>query len=1024
MAKKTNNEDDELERLLDDFALGYPDDTDYTESSESEDEDESETEESTESESSSGCPYAFHAIFDDKIAQTSFSGLPQSWDLTDYYESVINDDFKPLYLHVDVEIPEEDDADLRIVVNTDYGMYEKVFLYDSSDIELYRDFNRLHLDSIKIDDLIDDHCKEHPKRPLTLSLTLYRDNDECLIKTIKIDGVPLQELDSLLAEIENFYGWDSFKQHVRRMVSSYNMIISRKKYSLKAAAPNLNTIIVGNTGTGKTTAANYLAKLYKAMGYLKSAYVSITPISDLTSTININGEAEATKSALNSAEGRALILENAHLLHNHDNKNYNPEDKVISAIVDYLNNTTPGNMMVALVGYPSGITTVLASRPELRKHFPEPIVLEDFKPKELCQIAQSYCSNNDLELSDEARKKLETYILHKYNLRGPDFENAWFVQRLFDDQIVPKMSERLSRVDSFSRDQLVTILPEDIPSIQGRDNSAMEELEGLVGLEKIKTRVKGYLNAVRLASLRMEKGMTTHLPRLHMAFLGNPGTGKTTVATIIGKVFASWGILSGGRVIQTEKSKMVGQYIGETELKMRELIAQARGNILFIDEAYQLVEGGEKDYGRIVMNSLLTELGKDNQDMVVILAGYTAPMKKLIDSNEGIESRFPNVFNFDDYSTDELMKIGQLMIRKQGFVLTEGAEANMRAIIQEESEKPSPRFGNGRFVSNLLQNEIFASLGTRVSAIKNPTADDICTILPEDVVIGKAQKEIVFDDDVIDAALERLDNLTGLTNVKKAIHNFVKSARYLHSIGEPYVGKGLLSWRFVGNSGTGKSTVAEIMATILKGMRLISNSHITEIKGERIFNASEMDCDQVLKETVKKSCNGLIFIDADTRGLISDPYLNYARTVERIRLKIGELTVETGGECALILAELDAPNKKVAEQLSEAGIYEFDHTLMFKDFTAEELYNILCNCLKKHNVSFSPAAEKHMMENLSSMRPSVGVNARTMKLMSRAIYQQVILRESNLTRRPKAHIVQLSDIGTFKWNGRKDRIGF
>lgn len=268
--------------------------------------------------------------------------------------------------------------------------------------------------------------------------------------------------------------------------------------------------------------------------------------------------------------------------------------------------------------------------------------------------------------------------------------------------------------------------------------------------------------------------MPTNMPRLHMAFLGNPGTGKTTVAEIIGKVFASWGILSGGRVIRTEKSQMVGQYIGETEFKMRNLLERAHGNILFIDEAYQLVEGGEKDYGRIVMNSLLTELGKDNLDMVVILAGYTAPMKQLLESNEGIESRFPNVFNFEDYTTDELVEIGKLMIRKQGFTLTPGAEANMRAIVEEESDKPSPRFGNGRFMSNLLQNEILATLGARTAKIDNPTKEELSTILPEDVVIGKAQKDVVFDDVAIDAALARLDQLAGLTGVKTAIHNFVK----------------------------------------------------------------------------------------------------------------------------------------------------------------------------------------------------------------------------------------------------------
>ena len=603
--------------------------------------------------------------------------------------------------------------------------------------------------------------------------------------------------------------------------------------------------------------------------------------------------------------------------------------------------------MLVLSGEPKGMESLLATYPELKKHFQEPIYMGDFTPEELYGIADNCCGDRDIILSSEARKKLEMFILHKYNLRGPDFENARFVQRLFDERVIPAMYRRLSRESGNDNAyDLSLVLPEDIPSIRGRAGDAMNELDELIGLAKIKTKVKDYLNAVRLASKRMEFGLPTSMPRLHMAFLGNPGTGKTTVAEIIGKVFAELGILSGGRVIRTEKSQMVGQYIGETEFKMNNLLSRARGNILFIDEAYQLVEGGEKDFGRIVMNSLLTELGRDNLDMVVILAGYTAPMKKLLESNEGIESRFPNVFNFEDYTTEELLEIGKLMIRKQGFNLTKGAEQNMMTIIQTESEKPSPRFGNGRFVSNLLQNEILATLGARTSKMENPTAEDLSTILPEDVVIGKEQKDVVFDDAAIDSALRRLDNLAGLSNVKQAIHNFVRSARYLHSIGEPYVGKGLLSWRFIGKSGTGKSTVAEIMATILKGMRLIANSHITEIKGERIFNVSEADCDAVLQEAVKKSCNGLIFIDVDD-SKFNEARLGYGRGVEQIRLKVKELTVESSGECALILAELDAPNKNVAEQLSDGGVYEFDHTLVFKDFTPEELFLILCGC--QHN---------------------------------------------------------------------------
>ena len=946
------------------------------------------------------------------------------------------------YAHVDLVISDiEEQSDLRVEVTTLRGTEALNGWFDKVNIPLYRDGNHLHLKPTLITDLLGRDYKLDKDEQDALVILLYKDAEVIYSRRIPIRGPwpssvkPYdacakhikddQNTSEQMQVINELAGWNNFKSRMAEMVSRCEVGKMRKDAGLKANSPRLHTVIIGNPGTGKSSSVPFMASLYKSLGLLDTEEIWTTRVSKIASSA-VNGEYENMLSAIESAQGGTLVFENAHELYRIEkNNNYDTEQRIIRALIDGLENVKKyPKWMLVLVGEPDGLESVLAANPDLRKHLSAPIYMDDFKPEELGWIAQACCNGRRLKLTDEAKAKLEMYILHKYNRRGPGFQNAWMVQELFDEHIVPAMYRRLHTTTHPTKEQLETVEAADIPMVSGTSGGdAMAELDELIGLGKIKTKVKDYLNAVKLAGRRMELGLPTNMPRLHMAFLGNPGTGKTTVAEIIGKVFASWGILSGGRVIRTEKSQMVGQYIGETEFKMTNLLARAHGNILFIDEAYQLVEGGEKDFGRIVMNSLLTELGKDNLDMVVILAGYTAPMKKLLESNEGIESRFPNVFNFEDYTTDELMDIGKLMIRKQGFTLTDGAATNMRVIIEEESDKPSPRFGNGRFVSNLLQNEILATLGARTAKLENPTKEDLSTILPEDVVVGKAQKDVVFDDVAIDAALARLDSLAGLDGVKKAIHNFVKSARYLHSIGEPYVGKGLLSWRFVGSSGTGKSTVAEIMAGILRGMRLITNSHITEIKGERIFNVSEHDCDEVLREAVKKSCNGLIFIDVD-EPKFSDDRMSFGRSVEQIRLKVKELTVEAGGECALVLAELKAPNGDVAEQLSAAGVYEFDHTLIFKDFTADELFSILCQCLGKFKVSFSPEAEKHIRGYIGQMSASITANARTMKLMARTIYQQVILREAGLPKRPAAHVVALSDVESLKWDGKKGKIGF
>lgn len=947
-----------------------------------------------------------------------------------------------LFLHVNNK-----PHDIMFTLPTDHSeMFknpnpEQQRLMELIDSRIEDGMDRSDIEESLIGDLMDEtsfhFCMSYALWKLEQKRQSESEYDEDLEKMLAFDSVPEDKTENetesesepessepedlsareVLGRLNEMPGWNNLKRRMEGIISLHGVAEIRDALGLKKNLPTMHTILIGNPGTGKSCCVKYLAEIYHALGMLPENSIRLTNLAKMSnSTIT---------SEIHYAIGGVLVFENAHELYHSENKPIDNEQQIVRSLIDELNDSAKqSNWMLVLTGEPQGMESLLAAYPELREHFQEPVYMEDFKPEELYRIVDRCCDERDVHLAPQAKKKLEMFLLHKYNQRGPNFENARFVQRLFDEKIIPAMYKRIAdSEDPEVADDLGLVVAESIPSINGSSGDGMAELDDLIGLARIKTRVKDYLNAVRLASRRMELGLPTSMPRLHMAFLGNPGTGKTTVAEIIGKVFAEWGILSVGRVIRTEKSQMVGQYIGETEYKMNNLLARARGNILFIDEAYQLAEGGESDFGRIVMNSLLTELGKNNLDMVVILAGYTAPMKKLLESNEGIESRFPNVFNFEDYTTDELLEIGKLMIHRQGFNLTEGAEQNMQAIIRAESEKPSPRFGNGRFVSNLLQNEILATLGARTAKMDNPTAEDLSTILPEDVVVNKAQKDVIFDDVAIDEALKRLDSLAGLPNVKHAIHNFVQSARYLHSIGEPYVGKGLLSWRFIGKSGTGKSTVAEIMAEILKGMRLIANSHITEIKGERIFNVSESDCDAVLQEAVKKSCNGLIFIDVDD-SKFDGTRSYYGRSIEQIRLKVKELTIESGGECALILAELDAPNKNVAEQLSDGGVYEFDHTLVFKDFTPDELFQILCGCLEKFLVSFSPAAERHIKGFLNSLNSSIGASARTMKLMSRTIYQQVILRESGLARPPKSHQVQLADIETFKWDSKKGKIGF
>ena len=226
----------------------------------------------------------------------------------------------------------------------------------------------------------------------------------------------------------------------------------------------------------------------------------------------------------------------------------------------------------------------------------------------------------------------------------------------------------------------------------------------------------------------------------HFIFTGNPGTGKTTVAKMLGKVFHSIGILSRGDVVVTERSKLVGRYIGETERNVNEVLRRAQGNVLFIDEAYTLYDGANdrKDFGMRVIEALLTVLAQPDPDMVVILAGYEKEMNEMLKTNPGMEGRFPHKFNFPDYNACELNQIALNLLEKCDYSLDNEAKSALYAEIEATVARKDHYFSNARWINNFVENGIISSVADRLakqystndSVVK---IDDLCTIRATDI---------------------------------------------------------------------------------------------------------------------------------------------------------------------------------------------------------------------------------------------------------------------------------------------------
>jgi SpoVK/Ycf46/Vps4 family AAA+-type ATPase len=538
-------------------------------------------------------------------------------------------------------------------------------------------------------------------------------------KLIIPSTTPDANVDEVLKELDSLIGLESIKKKVKEYTTYLNFIKIRQEKGFDDNEKiNLHAVFTGNPGTGKTTVAKMLGKIYKQLGLLSKGHVLEVDRGDLVAEY-IGQTAPKTKEVIKKAKGGILFIDEAYSLarKNDDAKDFGKE--AIEILLKEMSDGD-GDIAVIVAGYPNEMGTFLESNPGMKSRFSMFYDFPDYTPQELMKIADFTTQKRGVLLSKTASEILYKKLVNAYRERDKMFGNARYVNSLIDESKMnmglrlmstknPKelSNEEISTITEIDIDKIFATKernPADIPIDEDLLKQALSTLHHMIGLSSVKNEID---ELVKLVRFYKEIGKDVRQSfSLHAVFTGNPGTGKTTVARILAQIYKALGILERGNLVECDRQALVGGYVGQTAIKANDILNKAMGGVLFIDEAYALSEGGENDFGKEAIETILKRMEDNRGDFIVIVAGYTENMKQFLESNPGLRSRFDRELHFEDYNAAQLFEISTKMLAGNSIHADDDASNHLKLYFELLHQSRNQFFGNARTVRKLVEEAI------------------------------------------------------------------------------------------------------------------------------------------------------------------------------------------------------------------------------------------------------------------------------------------------------------------------------